>query len=127
MIDKDRSHREEVKKNEFVTKIPKGQVEISDSVGPDGKPVKKNSFLCVAKYLETKGRQTRFYIKRQTAGGSGFFNPLDDEINALNSCHTITGRGRFEFSLVNQDAYNSYVKFLQTRNAAHLRAAERAV
>lgn len=122
--------REETTNGQFSTKPNTKRLDISEykSVGPDGKKIKIDSELCVAKMVESKGQQTRHYVKKLTRGSTfNFFNPLNDEIGTLSNAKTTDGRTRWEFTLVSEDSYNAYIQFLQTGNLYYLRNAERLI
>lgn len=116
--------REEIN-DKFNTEFRKKMPTIEDAVDYNGKPVDRNSHLCVAKVLRGKVTEDKFFIKRLTIYDNRFFDPYADEIQLLGTKNSTGGRQRWDFALVTEDAYNLYVKYLFTGHSAYLKAAER--
>jgi len=124
----DRSHREEPVLSNFDTSSSsKDKIQIYDAVDHNGKEVDRDSDYCVAKVVKprTRGKMTRYFIKRATSNGSSFFNPFQDSSESLINHRQSNGREKWEFSSVSEDAYTYYVKFLTNGNSTFLASAER--
>lgn len=71
------------------------------------------------------------FIKAETFGISGgmFLNPTSMWFDSDRKNETIsrTGKERFQFKKVSQEAFDLYIKFLKTGNVAYLRNAERMI
>lgn len=80
------------------------------------------------KEVDEKGN-TRHYIRKCTTGASGghFIDPFGalSNVRDFTSYDNQSARRFYEYTLVNADVFDRYVKYLRTRNPAHLRNAER--
>lgn len=100
---------------------------ITISYDKDGVPFQgKDEFAVFAKSTEKE-----FYVKKGKSGpeSSHFLNPngmwfTDGSERGFDKR---SGRNVFEFTKVTKAAFDYYLKFLQTKNPAYLRNAEREV
>lgn len=86
---------------------------------------------CAKKEVDRVGgvERSRPYIRKCTTGpNSGhFINPYGALSNErdFTTYDKLGGRRLYEYFLVNDGVFDQYVKYLRTRNPAHLRNAER--
>jgi hypothetical protein len=76
--------------------------------------------------IETHIGPQRIY-KVKTKRGGKLYNPLTDGKGGLATIDRTSGNTKFDFKEVNAQAFNSYIKFLQTGYDSYLLAAEREV
>lgn len=73
-----------------------------------------------------KKTDTTYFIKSSISNGE-FYNPWGS-LNSKNELQsTKAGVSRYSWHKVNESAYNFYMRFLQTRNAAYLSNARSAI
>jgi len=74
----------------------------------------------------TKGRLTTYYVKRGRHGH--LYNPIGMYTEGTkNKQMRHAGRPEWRFEATSSKVFNYYIKFLQTKNSAWLRNAEREV
>ena len=91
--------------------------------GKSAKEIEPENKFCLAKKVKQNGVET-FFVKRSSKNTS-FFNHNDDSLQENDIYNASTGKRNFEFVRVTRNAFSHYIKFLQTDNEVHLRAAQR--
>lgn len=109
----------------FRTQPSKKRAIKATAYNANGQEVSPDAETCVAKAIPVQAGGFRFLVRRQTAGGDRFYNPIEHEAKELRQTNPVTGRPRWEFAVVHEDSFNHYVRFLTTGNFAHLHHAER--
>ncbi len=79
----------------------------------------------------TLNSQTNYYVKKSRSGINASFllNPYGMWHNegSEGAFDKRSGRNAYELTKVTEDCFNFYLRFLQTKNAAYLRNAEREI
>lgn len=94
------------------------------------KPIDPKDEQCVAKTSHDAATdRSRFWIKFCTAGAEmgRMYNPLSPMFipASQNRYHAHLGKSQYEFKEVKKEAFEAYVRFMETENPIHLRHAER--
>lgn len=112
---------------------PKGASRVSDDTVDvirydfrgrnDSGSVKKMQERDACAQVSTNGRNSIYKIKSRRGGK--LYNPLVNGRDDLGSTDKTSNNSKFQFREVNKQAFEAYVKFLQTGYDSHLLSAER--
>jgi len=90
----------------------------------DGQEVTVEEQAC-AKQVKNNNGSERYFIKKAANGQLFDQNNLWHVPGTENAFDKRRGRNIYEFTQVNKECFEFYLKFLQTKNPAYLRNAER--
>lgn len=116
---------EQFQLDEFLTKIDSYNAE---GVGPDAQPLVVTEPTCLAQIMtNTRNHTKQYFIKKVNYGELASFlaNPYAPAFKLTDYTASRSGRSKLEFYEVSENVYKLYLKFLQTRNEAYYRMAER--
>lgn len=73
-------------------------------------------------YVDYSGKKAIYYVKKNV---SGFLANPNNQMGDYASHAKSLGKETYEYFIVNKECFLCYLKFLKTKNVAHLRNAEK--